>query len=142
MLSNNFIGPGGAKAVSKVLFNKKYITELSLGVNGVFAEGAVAIGASLKDKKYLEVFNFKKNEIGLQGMKALEEVLTLSKTVKELNLSGNNIGDEGVSIIIKAMIKKTKQSLNVLSLSDNKITSKGCKTICEFINKCGCLQEL
>jgi hypothetical protein len=65
MLSNNFIGPGGAKAVSKVLINKKYITELSLGVNGVFAEGAVAIGASLKDKKYLEVFNFKKNEIGL-----------------------------------------------------------------------------
>jgi hypothetical protein len=65
MLSNNFIGPGGAKAVSKVLMNKKYITELSLGTNGVFAEGAVALGASLKDKKYLEVFNFKKNEIGL-----------------------------------------------------------------------------
>jgi hypothetical protein len=65
MLSNNFIGPGGAKAVSKVLMNKKYITELHLGVNGVFAEGAVALGASLKDKKYLEVFNFKKNEIGL-----------------------------------------------------------------------------
>lgn len=51
--------------MSKVLQNKKYITELSLGMNGVFAEGAVAIGTSLKDKKYLEVFNFKKNEIGL-----------------------------------------------------------------------------
>jgi len=38
MLSNNFIGPGGAKSVSKVLMNKKYITELSLGTNGVFAE--------------------------------------------------------------------------------------------------------
>jgi len=44
MLSQNFIGPGGAKAVSKVLLNKKYITELSISLNGIFAEGAVAIG--------------------------------------------------------------------------------------------------
>ena len=44
MLSQNFIGPGGAKAVSKVLLNKKYITELGLNTNGIFAEGAVAIG--------------------------------------------------------------------------------------------------
>jgi Ran GTPase-activating protein (RanGAP) involved in mRNA processing and transport len=72
-------------------------------------------------------------------MKALEEVLTLSKTVKELNLSGNNIGDDGVSIITKAMITKKKQSLNVLSLSDNKISSKGCKDICVFLSKCACL---
>ena len=45
--------------------NKKYITELGLNTNGIFAEGAVAIGQSLKDKKYLEVFSLKKNEIGL-----------------------------------------------------------------------------
>ena len=49
LLSQNFIGPGGAKAVSKVLLNKKYITELGLNTNGIFAEGAVAIGQSLKD---------------------------------------------------------------------------------------------
>lgn len=51
--------------MSKVLLNKKYITELSLSMNGIFAEGAVALGASLKDKKYLEIFSVKKNEIGL-----------------------------------------------------------------------------
>ena len=44
MLSQNFIGPGGAKAVSKVLLNKKYITELALSMNGIFAEVAVALG--------------------------------------------------------------------------------------------------
>jgi len=44
LVSNNFIGPGGAKAVSKVLLNKKYITELGLQSNGIFAEGAVALG--------------------------------------------------------------------------------------------------
>jgi Ran GTPase-activating protein (RanGAP) involved in mRNA processing and transport len=65
MLSHNFIGPGGAKAVSKVLTNKKYISELSLAMNGIFTEGAVALGMSLKDKKYLEVLNLKKNEIGI-----------------------------------------------------------------------------
>jgi|TARA_B100000780_G_C20993779_1_gene397470 hypothetical protein len=48
-----------------VLQNKKYITELGLSNNGIFAEGAIALGAALKDKKYLEVFNMKKNEIGL-----------------------------------------------------------------------------
>ena len=51
--------------MSKVLLNKKYITELSLAMNGIFAEGAIALGQSLKDKKYIEVFNMKKNEIGL-----------------------------------------------------------------------------
>jgi hypothetical protein len=44
MLSQNYIGPGGAKAVAKVLANKKYITELSLASNGMFAEGAIALG--------------------------------------------------------------------------------------------------
>jgi hypothetical protein len=68
MLSSNFIGPGGARAVSKVLLNKKYITELNLGMNGIFAEGCIAVGQSLKDKKYLEVFSIKKNEVGLAGI--------------------------------------------------------------------------
>ena len=54
--------------MSKALINKKYISELSLGLNGIFAEGAIALGLALKDKKYLEVFNLKKNEIGLQGI--------------------------------------------------------------------------
>ena len=44
MLSANYIGPGGSKAVSKVLANKKYITELALNTNGIFAEGAVSLG--------------------------------------------------------------------------------------------------
>jgi len=75
----------------------------------------------------LEVFSLKKNEIGYQGIKALEECLSLSKTIKELNLSGNNIGDEGVGIVIGALSNKKRQSLHVLSLSNNRITSKGCK---------------
>jgi Ran GTPase-activating protein (RanGAP) involved in mRNA processing and transport len=96
----------------------------------------------LKDKKYLEVFSLKKNEIGFQGIKTLEDCLSLSKTIKELNLSGNNIGDEGVEIVIKALQNKKRQSLHVLSLSNNKITSIGCKIICEFIAKCHSLEEL
>ena len=128
--------------MSKVLLNKKYITELALSGNGIFAEGAVALGQSLKDKKYLEVFSLKKNEIGLQGIKTLEDCLSLSKTIKELNLSGNNIGDEGVAIVIRALLNKKRQSLHVLSLSNNQITCKGCKIICDFISKCHSLEEL
>ena len=84
----------------------------------------------------------KKNEIGLQGIKALEDCLSLSKTIKELNLSGNNIGDEGVTIVIKALSNKKKQSLHVLSLSNNRISSAGCKKICEFIAVCSPLEEI
>jgi Ran GTPase-activating protein (RanGAP) involved in mRNA processing and transport len=68
--------------------------------------------------------------------------LSLSKTIRELNLSGNNIGDEGTQIVIKSLSNKKKQSLHVLSLSNNRITSKGCKIICEFIAKCHSLEEL
>lgn len=64
-MSNNFIGPDGAKHLAKVLANKKYITELWLSMNGIFTEGAIALGEALKDKKYLEVFVLKKNEIGI-----------------------------------------------------------------------------
>lgn len=84
----------------------------------------------------------KKNEIGLQGIKALEDCLSLSKTIKELNLSGNNIGDEGVAIVIKALSNKKKQSLHVLSLSNNRISSVGCKKICEFIALCSSMEEI
>lgn len=59
-----------------------------------------------------------------------------------MNLSGNNIGDEGVEIVIKALTNKKRQSIHVLSLSNNKITSKGCLAICEFISKCHSLEEL
>ena len=75
-------------------------------------------------------------------MKTLEDCLALSKTIKELNLSGNNIGDDGVAIVIKALSNKKRQSLHVLSLSNNNISSKGCKMICEFIQKCTTLEEL
>ena len=84
----------------------------------------------------------KKNEIGLQGIKTLEDCLSLSKTIKELNISGNNIGDEGLEIVIRALSNKKRQSLTILSLSSNKITSKGCKMICDFILKGNNLEEL
>ena len=84
----------------------------------------------------------KKNEIGLQGIKALEDCLTLSKTIKELNLSGNNFGDEGVAIVIRALSNKKKHSLQVLGLSNNFLTSEGCKLICQYIATCSSLQEI
>jgi NLR family CARD domain-containing protein 3 len=39
-LSNNFIGPDGARHVAKVLENTKYITEIWLSGNGIFPSGA------------------------------------------------------------------------------------------------------
>jgi Ran GTPase-activating protein (RanGAP) involved in mRNA processing and transport len=60
----------------------------------------------------------------------MEECLNLSRAIKELNLSGNNIGDEGVEIVINALKNKKRQSLRTLSLSNNQITSRGCKIIC------------
>lgn len=61
--------------MSKVLLNKKYITELALGFNGIFAEGAIALGQALKDKKYVEVLNLKKNDIGVHGVESIEDCL-------------------------------------------------------------------
>jgi hypothetical protein len=46
-LSNNFIGPDGAKQLGKALINKKYITELWLSMNGIFTDGAIALGERL-----------------------------------------------------------------------------------------------
>jgi Leucine-rich repeat (LRR) protein len=59
-----------------------------------------------------------------------------------LNLTGNNIGDEGLEIVLKALANKKKQSLQRFSVSSNKITSAGCKALCDFIMNCYSLEEL
>ena len=74
-MSNNFIGPDGARHVAKVLENTKYITEIWLSNNGIFPDGALALGKALKGKRYLEVLAPKKNDIGLSGLHELEDVL-------------------------------------------------------------------
>jgi len=43
-MSNNMIGPDGAKAIATVLQKTKYITELWLNCNGIFPDGAAALG--------------------------------------------------------------------------------------------------
>ena len=69
LLSNNFIGPDGARQLAhKVLQNTKYITDVHLANNGIFPDGAIAVAQALADKKYLEVINLKRNDIGLQGV--------------------------------------------------------------------------
>ena len=78
----------------------------------------------------------------MAGIKALEECFGLSRTMKDLNLSGNQIGDEGVEIVINALSNKKKLSLHTLGFSNNGITSRGCKLICEFIKKCPYMEEL
>lgn len=88
------------------------------------------------------MFNLKKNEMGLAGIKALEECLANSKSIKELNLSGNNMGNDGVQIIVSSLKPKTKAGLTKFCVSSNKIDSRGCKMICDFIAECRSLEEL
>jgi hypothetical protein len=52
------------------------------------------------------------------------------------------MGDEGVEIVIRALSSKKRQCLNMLSLSGNNMTSRGCRIVCGFIDKCHSLEEL
>jgi len=69
LMSNNFIGPDGARQLAhKVLADTKYITEVHLANNGIFPDGAKEIGIALANKKYLEVLNLRRNDIGKEGI--------------------------------------------------------------------------
>ena len=141
-LSNNFIGPDGARHVAKVLENTKYITEIWLSGNGIFPSGAQALGKALREKRYLEVLALRKNDLGIEGLSELESVLQSSKTIRELDLGCNAIGDEGVRIVTSALKNKQKQQLCSLNLSENSMTSQGCIMVCDLINRCPTLNEI
>jgi hypothetical protein len=57
-------------------------------------------------------------------------------------LTGNNIGDEGVDLVIKSLGNKKTQALQKFCVSNNKITSAGCKSIVDFITTCKSIEEL
>jgi Ran GTPase-activating protein (RanGAP) involved in mRNA processing and transport len=142
LMSNNFIGPDGARQLAhKVLADTKYITEVHLANNGIFPDGAKEIGIALANKKYLEVLNLRRNDIGKEGISELEKCLLASR-IKELDLSGNKIGDEGCRIVVKSLIDKPKLMITSLNLSDNAITSEGCKLICSLVDKARMLDNL
>ena len=109
--------------------------------NGIFPDGAKEIGIALANKKYLEVLNLRRNDIGVEGMKELEKALVVSR-IKELDLAGNKILDEGVRIVVRALIDKPKLMINSLNLSDNGMTSEGCKLVCSLVDKARHLDDL
>ena len=59
-----------------------------------------------------------------------------------MDLAGNKIGDEGVRLIVNALVGKPKLELTSLNLSDNLITSAGCKLVCSLVDKARYLDDL
>jgi len=57
-------------------------------------------------------------------------------------LGSNKIQDAGVRIVVKVLLEKPKLGLTSLNLSDNLITSEGCKVICTLIDRSRYLDDL
>ena len=90
-----------------------------------------------------EIYNFKCFNNNLKefdlsynnkmNISLLKNILSL-KNISKLDLRSNNLGDEKTSII-SDYIKENNISLKVLNLQSNNITSIGCKSISEMLEK-------
>lgn len=132
-LSNNRIGPDGAKSLELVFSQCKTLVNLNLSKNLIGANGAESIGKMIGQCQTLLYLNINSNKIGTNGIRSLSKVLKefgQCKSLIYLNLSNNQIGSSGIkSLIIAFSILTIKH----LDLSWNLIDSSGIEIIERYL---------
>ncbi len=144
-LSQNNIGPKGAKALADTLHKKvKNGTEklvcLDLRLNHIGSQGTAAIANALFDSQKVEKIELYGNNICKNGTKpcdkgieATGQLLLHNSSLIYLDISSTGINAESIEPIAKALGVNT--TLQCLSISYNKIGAKGITKIAEALKK-------
>ena len=120
VLSNNAMGPEGAKSLAPALKELKTLTHLVLANNAMGPEGAKSLAEALKELKALTYLVLENNAMGPEGAKSLAEALKELKALTYLGLANNNIGDFGFGYVLCAVEQLEK--LQQVDLRGNHVT--------------------
>ncbi|CAF1343334.1 unnamed protein product [Adineta steineri] len=107
--------------IADALMMNHTVQKLSLSQNGITSVGCKTIGQMLKSNKTLTYLNICRNKLYDDGIKFICDALMTNQTLRQLDICQTNMS---------SMMNHTVQKL---SLSQNGITSVGCKTIGQML---------
>ena len=123
----------------KPLITSKQLIYLNLASNQISTEGLKIIQNEITNSKFLKYLNFgvsegsfRINNFSGDGGIILARILLKNKSIETLILQENLLGEDAGDKIGAALIENT--TLKKLVISDNKIKSKGARSIIEYGN--------
>jgi len=139
-LSDNALGPSGAKALGTLISVNHSIRTLRVNNDGLGQDGGKHIAAALLGFEYngktqeqkdpepskiakIETFVCGRNRLENPGAEALSNTFKAMKTLTALQIPQNGIRPEGITAIAAAI--KENQGLKIVDLNDNTIKEKG-----------------
>ncbi|CAF3697278.1 unnamed protein product [Rotaria sp. Silwood1] len=112
----------------------KTCKELDLTNNQITSQGVSILAAALQKNTTLKALSLLSNHVSDEGIRSLAESLSVhNSTLTTLGLGSNDITDEGVKYI--ANMLRTNQTLMVLTLQNNQISSRGVELLMDTLGR-------
>lgn len=139
LLKNDF-SSSGASIFFKILSTSKCRLEhLNMSHNLIELEGSISLAALLKGNSTIKELLLNNCRIGSEGAIFISRALSKNYTLCSLYLASNIIGLGALSI---AEVLKTSNTLKILSLNGNKLTSVVAASLSESLNSNSSLESL
>nr|KAG5700879.1 hypothetical protein BaRGS_012286 [Batillaria attramentaria] len=122
-IEGNWIMPEGGRAISRLLEENEYITEVGLAENKLGNEGAEHVCRMLKVNGGLRKFGLRGNEFDDKSAPFFAEALENNRYLRELDLSHNKFSEVGAEVLGPAIA--SNENLDVLDLSWNHLRPRG-----------------
>ena len=130
-LSENDIGPDGAKAVAAMAAVVGSLTKILVNNNFLGGKGTIMLCDALRESKVSKVqeLHLGSNGIGRDGAKAIAALCAARSAVTKMLVPDNRLRDEGTTILCDALRESTVSKVQELDLINNQIGPNGAKAI-------------
>ena len=131
-LSNNHVGPAGAKRLASALVVNYTLEELRMGSNAIGPEGFGAIGSSLQQKSTLTGLYVRSNGIGDEGVQAFAECAL--RGFRCLGLQQNEISNHGCQCL-DTRISAGLSNITTIELDRNHVEDIGITSLADAVQR-------
>lgn len=130
-LSDNVIGPDGARRIAQAMDLNVSINSLNLQNTSIGSTGSAAIANLLMNNRTLRQLNLGNNAVCLAGAEALALSLKSGTSLESLILPYTRLGQQGVQVLANAL--QTNTSLRFLDISGNSCHNHALNDICAML---------
>lgn len=141
-LSDNALGPHGAKSLVDLLTTNRNIKKILLNNNGLGQTGAKIIADALieGEPSELEVLVCGRNRLEDPGCLAFASLFEQINTLKKISIPQNGITYESFTELAKSLLQH--KNLEVLDLYDNNLNEDGAKAFIPVLKELTSLKEI
>ena len=136
-LKGNSIGDIGALSIADLLLQTTSLISVDVASNSIKDEGAKALFNAMQSNNSVTQLTIgsssglSRNSLGLESAKELARMLQKNKVLSELDISMSEVTSDLTSLITVGL--KQNNTLQVLNIGNNNITSKGCKKLLQSL---------